>query len=467
MLTGVAYYFLTQDTPRGDLVDLRAAGLLPPAHTLGGTFGLAARDPRVWALFVVYGACFGVELTMDNIAALYYKDYFGLSLKTAGLAAGSLGMLHIFARSLGGYMSDRIGSRWGLKGRVNCLFAVLLAEGLLLMFFSRMTVITLAIPTMLLFGLFMKMSEGATYAVVPFINKKALGSVAGIIGAGGNAGAVAAGFLFKAESISWPTALLILGMVVSAMSFLALTVRFSHAVENEASSAHVGFHPQRQPGFSYLGVALPVGRMSCKQMEGLADIADRLGDGLIRLTVWQNLLIPGIAEVDVDEVKRAIEQLGFEWDASSFRSGLIACTGNAGCKFSASDTKRRAMILARHLEERLTLDRPINIHVTGCRNSCAQHYIGDIGLEGTKVEVGEELVEGYHLCVGGGWGLEQGIGRRLIESLPLDEIPPIVERLLLHYLDGREGPAESFAAFVRRHTIEELRCVVRYEPAGR
>jgi ferredoxin-nitrite reductase len=231
--------------------------------------------------------------------------------------------------------------------------------------------------------------------------------------------------------------------------------------------AHVGFHPQRQPGVCYLGVVLPVGRMSCEQMEGLADIADRFGDGSIRLTVWQNLLIPGIADADVDEVKRAIEQLGFEWDASSFRSGLIACTGNAGCKFSASDTKRHAMVLARYLEERLTLDRPINIHVTGCHNSCAQHYIGDIGLEGTKVEVGEEMVEGYHLCVGGGWGLEQGIGRRLLESLPFDEIPPIVERLLLQYLDSREGPEESFAAFVRRHTIEDLRSIVRYEPAGR
>jgi ferredoxin-nitrite reductase len=231
--------------------------------------------------------------------------------------------------------------------------------------------------------------------------------------------------------------------------------------------AHVGFHPQRQPAVCYLGVVVPVGRMSCEQMEGLADIADRFGDGSIRLTVWQNLLIPGIAEADVDEVKRVIEQLGFEWDASSFRSGLVACTGNVGCKFSASDTKRHAMVLARYLEERLTLDRPINIHVTGCHNSCAQHYIGDIGLEGTKVEVGEEMVEGYHLCVGGGWGLEQGIGRRLLESLPFDEIPPIVERLLLQYLDSREGPEESFAAFVRRHSIEDLRSIVRYEPAGR
>jgi ferredoxin-nitrite reductase len=115
----------------------------------------------------------------------------------------------------------------------------------------------------------------------------------------------------------------------------------------------------------------------------------------------------------------------------------------------------------------LTLDRPINIHLTGCHNSCAQHYIGDIGLEGTKVEVGEEMVEGYHLHLGGGWGAEQGIGRRVFESLPFGEIPSIVERLLQRYLDGRDGPEESFAAFARRHTVEELQAVVRVEPAAR
>jgi NNP family nitrate/nitrite transporter-like MFS transporter len=162
LLTGVAYYFLTQDTPRGDLVDLRASGELPPARSVDGSFRLAARDPRVWALFGVYGACFGVELTMDNVAALYFADYFGLGLKSAGLAAGSLGLLHIFARTLGGFISDKVGGRSGLNGRVTWLFVALLAEGVALMLFSRMTTLALAIPTMLLFGLFMKMSEVST-----------------------------------------------------------------------------------------------------------------------------------------------------------------------------------------------------------------------------------------------------------------------------------------------------------------
>ncbi len=233
-LTGVAYYALTQDTPRGNLRDLRASGELPSARSVKGGFRLAARDPRVWVLFLLYGACFGIELTMDNIAALYYTDYFGLGLESAGLAAGSLGLMHLFARTLGGVFSDKYGGRWGLQGRVRWLFVALFVEGLALMLFSRMTTLALAVPMMLLFGLFMKMSEGATYAVVPFINKKALGSVAGIVGAGGNAGAVAAGFLFKG-SIPWPTALLILGAVVTSASFLTFAVRFSMEHETEAA----------------------------------------------------------------------------------------------------------------------------------------------------------------------------------------------------------------------------------------
>jgi ferredoxin-nitrite reductase len=223
--------------------------------------------------------------------------------------------------------------------------------------------------------------------------------------------------------------------------------------------AHVGFHPQKQPGRCYVGVVLPVGRLTVAQVDGLAAIAERFGSGTIRLTVWQNLLISDIAEGDAAEVKRAIEALGLHWDASSVRSGLVACTGNAGCKYAAANTKAQALILARYLEERVALDQPINIHLTGCHHSCAQHYIGDIGLEATRVEVGDELVEGYHLCVGGGWGAEQGIGRRLFDSLPFDAIPPVVERLLRHYLARRRDPDESFASFVRRHSLDQLRAV--------
>jgi NNP family nitrate/nitrite transporter-like MFS transporter len=235
LLAGVAYYFVTQDTPEGNFHELRAAGKLPPVSRgegsllqsfLQSSFLAACRDPRVWVLALLYGACFGIELTMDNIIVQYFVDKpeFHLDLFYAGLVAGSLSLLHLFARTLGGLFSDRAGSAFGLRGRVRWLFVAILCEGLLLMLFSQMTVLALAIPALVVFACFMKMSEGATYAVVPFVNKKALGSVAGIVGAGGNAGAVAAGFLFGWD---WTLALLILGAVVTAVSFLAFTIRFA------------------------------------------------------------------------------------------------------------------------------------------------------------------------------------------------------------------------------------------------
>jgi ferredoxin-nitrite reductase len=225
--------------------------------------------------------------------------------------------------------------------------------------------------------------------------------------------------------------------------------------------AHVGVHHQKQEGRCYFGVVLPVGRLTGTQLRGLARIADRFGSGAVRLTVWQNLLIPDVPVDDVDLVKQEMESLGLEWEASSARAGLVACTGNAGCKFAAANTKHHAMLLAEHVEQRLDLDVPVNVHLTGCHHSCAQHYIGDIGLQATKVEVGDESVEGYHLCVGGGYADLQGIGRVLFESLPFEEVPPVVERLLCFYLDRRFGPSESFAEFTRRFELEELREAIK------
>lgn len=234
-LTGIAYYRFTQDAPDGNFKDLRAAGMLPTTKKTNGEFWAACGDYRVWALFLIYGSCFGIELTINNIAALYYVDYFGLSLTAAGAMAASFGLMNLFARTLGGVSGDLFGSRWGLRGRVTWLFIALFCEGIALMFFSQMTAIAVALPAMIVFSLFVQMSEGATYSVVPFVNKKALGAVAGIVGAGGNAGAVAAGFLFKG-ALAWPTALLILGGLVTACSFLAFIVRFDREAEQEAKA---------------------------------------------------------------------------------------------------------------------------------------------------------------------------------------------------------------------------------------
>lgn len=236
-IMGFVYYFFTKDTPKGNLSDLRKEDPDYRAkHEVKGAFWAACKDKRVWALFVIYGACFGVELTINNIAAIYYKDYFHLDLRTAGLIAGLFGLMNIFARSLGGFFGDKFGIKFGLKGRVKFLFLLVFLEGLSLMLFSQMSLLPLAIGTMVIFSLLVQMSEGATYSVVPFINKKALGAISGIVGAGGNAGAVAAGFLFKYENITYPEALFIIGVVVTGVSFLAWIINFSSEAEAEVKS---------------------------------------------------------------------------------------------------------------------------------------------------------------------------------------------------------------------------------------
>ena len=245
------YWKLTEDSPDGSYEELRANGALESAEKVNGAFLKACRDRRVWALFVMYGACFGVELTINNIAALYFHDYFGLGLAAAGLVAGLFGLMNIFARTLGGIAGDKWGLRWGLRGRVWFLGAILFLEGLALMLFSQQTVLPIAIGALILFSLCVQMSEGATYSVVPFVNRKALGAVAGIVGAGGNAGAVAAGFLFKAAALTWPQALMILGACVTLTSFLAFAVRFSEAdeaaVARETASRLAAAQPEPMP----------------------------------------------------------------------------------------------------------------------------------------------------------------------------------------------------------------------------
>lgn len=237
LLMGIAYFLFTQDSPEGNYSRLRAEGRMPSASSVRGTFIEAAKDYRVWALFLIYGACFGVELTINNIAALYYHDRFGLSVGAAGLIAGLFGLMNIFARTLGGMFGDKAGIKFGLRGRVMFLGTVLLLEGIALIVFSQMSVLFLAVGAMIVFSLFVQMSEGATFSVVPFINKRALGSVAGIVGAGGNAGAVAFGFLFRIETLAISQAFLFIGIAVLAASALVFAVRFSASREAEERRA--------------------------------------------------------------------------------------------------------------------------------------------------------------------------------------------------------------------------------------
>jgi len=237
------YYFFTKDTPEGNLSELRKTNpeYRAKAKDSEGSFVAALKDYRVWILFLAYGACFGIEITIDNIATLYFIDNFHLGLKEAGVIAGTFGMMNIFARALGGVFGDKAGKKFGLKGRIFILGVFLLCEGLGLMVFSAMDTLPWAIATMLLFALFLKMSNGATYSVVPFINNKAIGAVSGIVGAGGNVGAVMAGFLFKSETISYRESLFIIGAVVIIVSVTALLLSLSKKTTQEF------LHPQSSP----------------------------------------------------------------------------------------------------------------------------------------------------------------------------------------------------------------------------
>jgi len=214
--------------------------------------------------------------------------------------------------------------------------------------------------------------------------------------------------------------------------------------------AHIGVHRQKQEGLNRIGVLLPLGKLTCAQMRGLAKIAQDLGDGELRLTVWQNLLLSAIA---------AIEATGLAVKASQLRAGLIACTGNAGCKFAASDTKRHAAAIADWCEPRVAIDTPLNIHLTGCHHSCAQHYISDIGLIAAKVPVGEgdDTVEGYHLFAGGGFGPHADLGQEVFHDVKAEDAPKTLERLLKAYLSHRASPEETFLSFARRHQGDALR----------
>ncbi len=229
-----------------------------------------------------------------------------------------------------------------------------------------------------------------------------------------------------------------------------------------ARGAHVGFHAQKQAGKVYCGVALPVGKMTSEQMRGLAAIAERFGSGAIRLTPWQNLLISEIDESYRQAVAKSLAQIGLACEVSQVRAGIVACTGNTGCKFSASDTKRHALEIADHVDGRLALDVPVNIHLTGCPHSCAQHYIGDIGLLGAKVAVGEDReAEGYHVFVGGGFGERRELAREILRDVPAGELPATIERLLRAYVERRSGADEAFQDFVKRHSVEALRDFAR------
>lgn len=236
LIMAFVYYRYTKDTPEGNIGEMRTDGLgMTPHGTRNASvsFWKAAADWRVWALFMAYGACFGIEITFDGVAALYFTDTFKLDLATAGLLAGIFGFMNIFARAVGGIVADKVGAKYGMRGKGVLLAGVLLLEGLGIMLFAQTGNLTMAIIAMLGFAMFLKMANGATYAIVPFVNRKAVGVVSGIVGAGGNVGGVLAGFLFKSESISYEQAFLYIGIAVSVVACVVAVTSFEKRTVTE------------------------------------------------------------------------------------------------------------------------------------------------------------------------------------------------------------------------------------------
>ena len=236
---------------------------------------------------------------------------------------------------------------------------------------------------------------------------------------------------------------------------------------NPDRAAHIGVHPQKQVGLNWIGLVLPVGKMTAEQMRAVAALAREIGDGDIRLTVWQNLIISGVPDARVAEARTRIEAMGLSSEATAIRAGLVACTGSTGCKFAAANTKGTAEKIATHVEGKLTLDTPVNIHLTGCHHSCAQHYIGDIGLIGAKVPINDDgdTAEGFHILVGGGSGGDAKIARELWRDIKSEDCPAAVERLLAAYLAHRSDAAETFFAFANRTDTDTLKRLAEEQPA--
>ncbi|MEG9435116.1 NirA family protein [Edaphobacter sp. HDX4] len=225
--------------------------------------------------------------------------------------------------------------------------------------------------------------------------------------------------------------------------------------------AHLGTHQQSQLGLYYVGISVPVGHLRADKMRAIAGIAERFGTGQLRLTVWQNLIIPNIAQKDLEGVIQALHKAGLSETAGTVLSGTVACTGNKGCRFAAADTKSHAVALANHLDERFPMiDQPVNLHVTGCSHSCAQHYIGDIGLMGVKVG-GEE---GYQVVIGGGSDSDQEVARELISAARFTDLSPKLDALF-HAYTIRRNADESFLEFTRRHDIRTLQHLCEQEQA--
>jgi sulfite reductase (ferredoxin) len=220
---------------------------------------------------------------------------------------------------------------------------------------------------------------------------------------------------------------------------------------------HVGIHRQQQPGYCYAGIAILRGRLTVDDMRAVAEAADRYGSGELRTTAMQNMLILNVRQEHTEALADRLHASGFKLDASPFWRGTVACTGSEFCKLALTETKGFSRWMVQELEARLPgFDQHVKIHVTGCPNSCGQHWIADIGIEGKKVRVDGQQADAYYFFVGGAVGKQQTVARPVGYRIPATEVPDAIERLLRVYLEERRR-GENFRQFAARHTDEELR----------
>jgi sulfite reductase (ferredoxin) len=229
------------------------------------------------------------------------------------------------------------------------------------------------------------------------------------------------------------------------------------SVPEDVFRDHIGIHPQRQPGLAYVGASVLRGRLTGEQLEAAAELAERFGDGQLRATVSQNLLLINIPNSKTGELAHELGQIGLHVEATNFWRGAVACTGTEFCKLAITETKGFARWLVDELDERLPqFDQQLRLHVTGCPNGCGQHWIADIGIEGKKIKHEGKLTDAYYFCLGGAVGQHAGIARPVGYRCAAPLVPEAIERLLREYLADRQ-PNENLRAWFGRHTNDELR----------
>jgi sulfite reductase (ferredoxin) len=229
---------------------------------------------------------------------------------------------------------------------------------------------------------------------------------------------------------------------------------------------HVGIHPQKQKGYSYIGAAVLRGRLAASQLRSAADLSDRYSNGTLRATTMQNLLIANVPTASAGELARELEVIGLHTAASSFWRGAVACTGTEFCKLAITETKSFARWLVEDLEERLPgFEQQIKLNITGCPNSCGQHWIADLGLEGKKIKVNGIFQDAFYFCVGGAVGKQQAIARPVGYRCLASDVPEAIERLLNRFTEQRSA-GENLRSFFSRHSNDDIRSFLAGAPVN-